>query len=247
MSVFGIFYGTSKTSRVCLWLTMGFDPDLPACQRPAWQTGGRCLNLQPVASQTGLCKMPRQGPTYGRFSTMLWLSMWRGREVWKDKRKDRGVDQGLIVLIYIQKTATIQVGEGGGDEKRWPNRLKQSVPMFTFFVCPVLFPLTPPLSLPPLLYPTVTQTHSASPPPPACSPSRNRAQIEASPLKTDVSAPPFLQEQTCGVSSPTSSTQAGWPPQGLRCSHRQGDQNQHQLHQTMFFTCASNVALLSTI
>lgn len=99
-----------------MWLTMDFYPNLPVCQRLAWQTGGRCLNLWQVASGVGLCKMLRQGQTYGSFSMTLWPSTLRGREVSKEMREDRGVDGGLAALIYCLKTATIQVG--GGREGR---------------------------------------------------------------------------------------------------------------------------------
>lgn len=76
------------------------------------------MNLWQVVSGVGLCNMPRQGPTYGSFSTTLWPTTWRGREASKETREDRGVDGGLAVLIYSLKTATIQVGGGRKGRKR---------------------------------------------------------------------------------------------------------------------------------
>lgn len=252
MSVLGSYYYTSRPSRVSMWLTVGFNLDLPACQRPAWQTDERCLSLWQVVSQTGQCKMPHQGQTCGSFNKTLWSSMWTGREAWREMREHRGVGQGLAVLICCLKTAIIQVGgwrkyKGWvrGDSLRggWRTNGRKSnyltdIVKQTHYPCPSLS-LFPSFSAPsPLQSPTVTQTPSASPPPPACSPSRTLAPERGATVS------PYRLELTCRASSPTSFTQAGWPLRGPQCTHSQGDKTRHQLQLALVFSHVSSGALL---
>lgn len=111
------------------------------------------------------------------------------------------MEQDLKVLICNLKTATTQVGGRDGSDI-WNIERAMGKLTFYFFVLYCLF-FASLQSLP------VTQTPIAYPLPPACSLSRTLAQIKASPLGRGVSAPPSLQEPTCGACSPTSSTQAG--------------------------------------
>lgn len=65
--------------------------------------------------------------------------------------------------------------------------------------------------------PPVTQTPSASPPLPACSPSKTHVQL----LLRGRSTPTQLFFLTCGATSLTSSTQAGSPHRGHQLTHHQ--------------------------
>lgn len=92
--------------------------------------------------------------------------------------------------------------------------------------------------------PTIAQTPPASPPPPAFSPFRTLAQIRTSPLERRASAPPCPLELTCEASSPMSSTQAGWPRRGPRCTHNQGGRNWTPIASSTFFFLVALAAWL---